>query len=77
MARLTSSRVLRALSRFDTASYRDVADVIGRETANARRDVRKQLEGLVAEGFASRDGTVGHVQYAITDAGRAQLARYL
>lgn len=71
--RLTSDRVLRALARFDVATVAELAESIGRREGN-RRSVWHHLQGLVAEGFASRDGERGmFARYAVTEAGRAKL----
>lgn len=71
--RLTSDRVLRALSRFDCATVGELAEVIGHREGK-RRAVWSRLQGLVAEGFASRDGDRGtFAKYAVTEAGRMKL----
>lgn len=70
--RLTADRVLRALSRFDSAKIAEVAEALGH---SAHRTVWWHLQNLVAEGFASRDGERKQfARYAVTDAGRALIA---
>lgn len=76
MTRLSSDRVLAALSRFDVASTADVATALGRNNESQQRNVWAALQKLVAAGYATRDGAAGHVaRYRITDAGRARIAQ--
>lgn len=66
-------RVLRALSRFDSATVEDVSNAIGASEAG-RRAVWRLLQAFVAEGLATREGR-RFTRYAVTDAGRNEIAR--
>lgn len=73
--RLTTDRLLRALSRFDAATVGELSHALSRPAPNQQRSVWTMLKKLVAAGLVSREGDRGHVaRYSITDAGRAACA---
>lgn len=68
---LTPHQVLRALSRFDSATVEDVATAVHRSEKSQQHQVWVKLRKLVADGLAVRDdGKIA--KYAVTEAGRAK-----
>lgn len=62
---MSRTRILRTLARFDAATVADVMRVVGGQ----HRAVWHHLQGLVADGLATREGE-NHVRYSVTEAGR-------